>query len=132
MRRRSCHSPVTEAARFCSQCGQPLESETGSVGGAQRRWITVLFCDVVDSTALSRRMDPEEYGECMLAYQKLAHDVVERHGGHVANYLGDGVLAFFGWPTSHERDTDLAIRAARELHARLLDLRGELQRAHGF
>src|SRR5450631_4480309 len=131
MRCSSCHWVITYEARFCPHCGLRIEFDAGSVGGGQRRWITVMFCDVVESTALSRRLDPEEYGECMLAYQRLACDVIERQGGYVANYLGDGILAFFGWPTSHERDTDLAIRAARELLASLIDLSSELQSDHG-
>jgi class 3 adenylate cyclase len=131
MRCHSCYQVIAEDARFCPQCGQRLVPEASSIGGGQRRWITVMFCDVVDSTALSRRMDPEAYGECILAFQILARDVIEQHGGFIANYLGDGILAFFGWPTSHERDTDLAVRSARELLARLVDLSNELQRDHG-
>jgi class 3 adenylate cyclase len=127
----SCNWVIKYEARFCPQCGQRLDAEGDSVGEGQRRWLTVMFSDVVESTALSRRLDPEVYGECILAYQRLACEVIERQGGYIANYLGDGILAFFGWPTSHERDTDLAIRAARELLADLTDLSDKLQRDHG-
>jgi len=128
----SCGSPVTPAARFCSQCGMRLPEQFGGDGGGQRRWLTVLFCDVVESTALSRQIDPEEYGECMLAYQNLGRDVVERHGGYVDNFLGDGLVALFGWPAAHERDADLAVRAGRELVSHMVGLNGDLERDHGI
>ena len=95
----------------------------------QRRWLTVTFTDVVGSTELSRQLDPEDYGDMMLRYQNLCGEVVERRGGHLASYAGDGLLAVFGWPTSHERDADLAVLAAfdllDELHV-LNDYLGEL------
>jgi len=81
----------------------------------QRRWLTVTFTDVVGSTELSRQLDPEDYGDMMLRYQNLCGEVVERRGGHLASYAGDGLLAVFGWPTSHERDADLAVLAAFDL-----------------
>ena len=95
----------------------------------QRRWLTVTFTDVVGSTELSRQLDPEDYGDMMLRYQNLCGEVVERRGGHLASYAGDGLLAVFGWPTSHERDADLAVLAAfdllDELHV-LNDYLGEI------
>ena len=68
----------------------------------ERRQLTVLFCDLVGSTALSTRLDPEDMGRVIRAYQSTCTDVVGRWGGHIAKYMGDGVLAYFGWPHAHE------------------------------
>ena len=78
---------------------------------AERRQLTVLFCDLVGSTELSARLDPEDMGRVIRAYQGCCAEVVERWGGHVAKYLGDGVLAYFGWPQAHEDDAERAVRA---------------------
>jgi class 3 adenylate cyclase len=82
---------------------------------AERRQLTVLFCDLVGSTELSRRLDPEDLGELMRAYQACCGEVVRRWDGHVARYLGDGALAYFGWPRAHEDDAERAVRAGLEL-----------------
>jgi class 3 adenylate cyclase len=82
---------------------------------AERRQLTVLFCDLVGSTALSTRLDPEEMGAVIRAYHGACTDVVERWGGHVAKYMGDGVLAYFGWPRAHEDEAERAVRAGLEL-----------------
>ena len=71
---------------------------------AERRQLTVLFCDLVGSTELSGQLDPEDMGRVIRAYQQYCAEVVERWGGHVAKYMGDGVLAYFGWPQAHEDD----------------------------
>ena len=78
---------------------------------AERRQITVMFCDLVGSTALAEKLDPEELRGVMAAYRKAAGDVVARYDGHVAQYLGDGVMAYFGWPAAHEDDAPQAVRA---------------------
>jgi class 3 adenylate cyclase/predicted ATPase len=78
---------------------------------AERRQITVMFCDMVGSTALSKQLDPEELRELMARYQKAVGGVVERYGGHVAQYLGDGVMAYFGWPRAYEDSAQRAVRA---------------------
>ena len=78
---------------------------------AERRQLTVMFVDLVGSTALSRRLDPEEMGEVLRAYQNTVAAEVTRFEGHVANFMGDGVLAYFGWPAAHEDDAERAVRA---------------------
>jgi class 3 adenylate cyclase len=85
------------------------------VGEAERRQLTVLFSDLVGSTALAARLDPEDMGAVIRAYQKCCTEVVERWGGHVAKYMGDGVLAYFGWPQAHEDEAERAIKAGLEL-----------------
>jgi class 3 adenylate cyclase/tetratricopeptide (TPR) repeat protein len=82
---------------------------------AERRQLTVLFCDLVGSTELAARLDPEDMGAVMGAYQRATAAVIERFEGHVARYLGDGVLAYFGWPQAHEDDAERAVRAGLEL-----------------
>jgi class 3 adenylate cyclase len=78
---------------------------------AERRQLTVLFCDLVGSTELATRLDPEDLGAVMGAYHRATAAVVESFDGHVARYLGDGVLAYFGWPKAHEDDAERAVRA---------------------
>jgi class 3 adenylate cyclase/predicted ATPase len=84
-------------------------------GQAERRQLTVLFCDLVGSTELAARLDPEDLRGIMAAYQRCAAAVVERFEGHIAKYLGDGVLAYFGWPQAHEDDAERAVRAGLQL-----------------
>jgi class 3 adenylate cyclase len=74
-----------------------------------------MFSDLVGSTALSARMDPEDLREVISAYQKCAAQVVERFGGFLAKYMGDGVLVYFGYPQAHEDDAERAVRAGLEL-----------------
>jgi class 3 adenylate cyclase/tetratricopeptide (TPR) repeat protein len=82
---------------------------------AERRQVTVMFSDLVGSTALSARMDPEDLREVISAYQKCVAETVQRFGGFVANYMGDGVLVYFGYPQAHEHDAERAVRAGLEL-----------------
>jgi class 3 adenylate cyclase len=82
---------------------------------AERRQVTVIFSDLVGSTALSGRMDPEDLGEVISAYQKCVADTVQRFGGFVAKYMGDGVLVYFGYPQAHEDDAERAVRASLDL-----------------
>ena len=85
---------------------------------AQRRQLTVMFCDVVGWTALSGAMDPEELREVMRAYQNLCAQAIHRYDGFLARFLGDGVMAFFGYPLAHEDDAERAVRAGRDILAR--------------
>jgi class 3 adenylate cyclase len=82
---------------------------------AERRQVTVMFSDLVGSTALSARMDPEDFREVISAYQKCVAETVRRFGGFVAKYMGDGVLVYFGYPQAHEDDAERAVRAGLEL-----------------
>ena len=84
---------------------------------AERRQVTVMFSDLVGSTALSARMDPEDLREVISAYQKSVAETVQRFGGFVAKYMGDGVLVYFGYPQAHEDDAERAVRAGLELVA---------------
>src|ERR1700751_5993920 len=84
---------------------------------AQRRQVTVMFSDLVGSTALAARMDPEDLREVISAYQKCVADTVQRFGGFVAKYMGDGVLVYFGYPQAHEDDAERAVRTGLELVA---------------
>jgi class 3 adenylate cyclase/predicted ATPase len=90
---------------------------------AERRQVTVMFSDLVGSTALSARMDPEDLREVISAYQKCVAETVRRFGGFVAKYLGDGVLVYFGYPQAHEDDAERAVRAGLELIAAVTGLK---------
>ena len=90
---------------------------------AERRQVTVLFSDLVGSTALSARMDPEDLRELISAYHKCVAETVRRFGGFVAQYLGDGVLVYFGYPEAHEDDAERAVRAGLELIAAVIALK---------
>jgi class 3 adenylate cyclase len=82
---------------------------------AERRQVTVMFSDLVGSTALSARMDPEDLREIISSYQKCVAETVQRLGGFIAKYMGDGVLVYFGYPHAHEDDAERAVRAGLEL-----------------
>jgi len=90
----------------------PPRAGEGRVGAeAERRQLTVMFCDLVGSTALSARLDPEDYREVITAYHRAVADVVSGLDGFVAKYMGDGVLVYFGYPSAHEDDAERAVRA---------------------
>jgi predicted ATPase/class 3 adenylate cyclase len=90
--------------------------------GAERRQLTILFCDLVGSTALSQSLDPEDLRDVMRAYQDEVVGSVSRFGGHIAKYLGDGVLAYFGWPKAYEDQADRAVRAGLDAVAAVAGL----------
>ncbi len=89
---------------------------------AERRQLTVLFCDLVGSTELASRFDPEDMGRVIRAYQDTCTKVIERWGGHVAKYMGDGVLAYFGWPQAHEDEAERAVRSGLAMIETLAEL----------
>jgi class 3 adenylate cyclase/tetratricopeptide (TPR) repeat protein len=116
----SCQSEVSGGARFCEQCGTALAARSSAApvrADAERRQVTILFSDLVDSTALSHRVDPEELRDLLNAYHEACSAEIRRFGGFVAQYLGDGILAFFGYPVAHERDAQAAIQAGLALVA---------------
>jgi len=80
----------------------------------ERRQLTVMFCDLVGSTALSAQLDPEDLREVQ-HYQQTCADVIQRHEGYIAQYLGDGLLVYFGYPTAHEDDARRAVRTGLEI-----------------
>jgi class 3 adenylate cyclase len=90
---------------------------------AERRQVTVMFSDLVGSTALSARMDPEDLREVISAYQNSVAEAVGRSGGFVAKYMGDGVLVYFGYPHAHEDDAERAVRAGLQLVTAIGDLK---------
>jgi class 3 adenylate cyclase/predicted ATPase len=110
--------------------GSPTAAQALSATGAapsatqsgQRRQLSVMFCDLVGSTELSRRLDPEEYRELLQAYRDTCARAVERYEGYVAQHLGDGVLVYFGYPVAHEDDARRAVRAALEAVSAVSDL----------
>src|SRR5215467_9199570 len=115
-----CGADNRATAKFCDSCGSSLRSEVpgivaksprpASVSG-ERRHLTVLFCDLVNSTSIARQLDPEDWREIVANYHRAAAQAIERFGGHVAQYLGDGVMAYFGWPEAHDNNAERAVRA---------------------
>src|SRR6266581_3775245 len=85
---------------------------TPSTPEAERRQLTVMFCDLVDSTRLSSQFDPEDYRGVVRAYQSACTEVIQRYDGHIAQLLGDGLLVYFGYPHAHEDDAQRAVRTA--------------------
>jgi hypothetical protein len=111
----------------CSKCGsepdnspfQPVAPLAGAEealpsadsASGERRHLTVRFCDLVNSTSIAAQLDPEEWREKLGAYHRTAAEAITRYSGHAAKYLGDGVMAYFGWPEAHENDAERATRA---------------------
>jgi class 3 adenylate cyclase len=103
------------AALDTSEAPLPATAAPASVGEAERRQLTVMFCDLVGSTPLSTRFDPEDLREIVGAYHRCVADTVACFGGFVAKYMGDGVLIYFGYPEAHEDDAERAARAGLAL-----------------
>ncbi|MBI3757209.1 MAG: AAA family ATPase [Deltaproteobacteria bacterium] len=97
---------------------QPPTPNTQHPAG-ERRQLTVMFCDLVGSTALSAQLDPEELREVVRTYQHTCAEIITRHEGYIAQYLGDGILVYFGYPAAHEDDARRAVRAGLEIIAAL-------------
>jgi len=116
-----CGAENAPAAKFCGDCGaelsppvQPPVAEASPVqprDTGERRHLTVLFCDLAGSTGIAAQLDPEEWRETVSSYHRAAAEAITRFGGHVAKYLGDGVMAFFGYPEAHDDDAERAARA---------------------
>jgi class 3 adenylate cyclase/predicted ATPase len=124
----SVEPPVTLASLVGTTAVSPPAPQPPE---AERRQLTVLFCDLVDSTVLASQLDPEELREVVRAYQETCAKVIARFEGHIAQYLGDGLLVYFGYPLAHEDDAQRAVRAGLgivealgQLNARLTQKRG--------
>jgi class 3 adenylate cyclase/tetratricopeptide (TPR) repeat protein len=116
----ACRTVNPSDANFCRKCGASLRAATPTHPVAEpsnglpgeRRHLTVLFCDLVGSTGIASHLDPEEWREIVRAYHHVAAEAIERFGGSVAQYLGDGVMAYFGYPEAHDNDAERAARAS--------------------
>jgi class 3 adenylate cyclase/tetratricopeptide (TPR) repeat protein len=117
----SCGATNPARARFCLECGAPLDA-VGELGPEERRVVTVLFCDIVGFTARSDRADPEEVKETLRLFHTSTQREIDRHGGTVVEFLGDGVLAAFGAPTAHEDDPERAVRAGLRIQQAIAEL----------
>src|SRR5215471_12853806 len=99
---------------------------------AERRQLTVMFCDLVESTKLSSQLDPEDLREVVQAYQKTCTDVIERYDGYIAQLLGDGLLVYFGYPVAHEDDAQRAVRTGLGILAAMEELNNRLKQEQGI
>ena len=116
--RRIMLAAISKLAGAAAATPEPTaRTEPKAQDTAERRQVTVMFSDLVGSTALSARMDPEDLREVIAAYQRCVAETVQRFGGFVAKYMGDGVLVYFGYPQAHEDDAERAVRAGLELIA---------------
>jgi class 3 adenylate cyclase/tetratricopeptide (TPR) repeat protein len=110
-------------SRFCGGCGARLQEVRAEDSQGERRQLTVLFADLVGSTELSQRLDPEDLGELIAAYQTICGDAVAEHEGHIAQYLGDGVVVYFGYPKAHEDEAQRAVQCGLDILERCRALR---------
>src|SRR5262249_52639754 len=108
------------------------EQQAPQAPEAERRQLTVMFCDLVDSTKLSSQLDPEEYREVVRAYQQVCSEVITRFDGHTAQLLGDGLLVYFGYPLAHEDDAQRAVRTGLGILDAMGDLQTHLQQDKGI
>jgi class 3 adenylate cyclase/predicted ATPase len=136
-----CGASNQPGDRFCKGCGKPLAEAEGLAarGGpdaeaareAERRNLTVMFCDLVGSVALSTELDAEDLRDLIRAYQQTCASAIARYDGHIAQYLGDGVLAYFGYPVAHEDDARRAVHAALDTVESLAPLAARWRREAG-
>lgn len=133
-----CDATLSPRAKFCDQCGTPVgpaapaaPSTAASDDEAVRKTITIVFADLVGSTSFQEKVDAETTRAEMAAYQQVAQDVVERHGGTVAKFIGDGVMAVFGVPDVAEDDADRAVRSGVALQAAFAPIAERIRGVHG-
>src|SRR5215218_477190 len=124
-----CQMANPEGARFCLNCGNQLEAQVRVEG--ERKYVTVLFADVVDSTGLGERLDPEQVAEIMNGAFAFLNASVQRYDGTIARLLGDAILAFFGAPVAHEDDAERAVRAGLDIQAAAREYAEEVRRNYG-
>jgi len=104
----TCAQPIAAGEKFCGNCGSQVDA-------GERRHLSVLFADLVDSTQMAARLDPEEYHLIVQTYHDAVARVVARFDGYVAQYQGDGIVAYFGWPIAHGNDAERAVRSGLEI-----------------
>src|SRR5215475_3702633 len=109
----------------------PLSTEH-RIPEAERRQLTVMFCDLVDSTKLSSQLDPEDYRDVVREYHKACSEIITRFDGHIAQLLGDGLLVYFGYPHAHEDDTQRAVRTGLGILDAMRDLNTKLEQDKGI
>lgn len=118
----SCGNAVDASHNFCPTCGQPLGAKAApaspSTEEAELRPLTVMFCDLVGSTSLAERVEPEEYRALFQQYYAICDDAIRTHGGHVVKHIGDGVMAYFGYPVATDEDAAGAALAGLQICAR--------------
>lgn len=145
MRCHTCNIEIEnpQQAAFCSACGARLHNERAPRGGGvedsphkanfapisdlERRSVTIMFCDLVGSTALSGRLDPEDLGNVLISYRESCTEIVQRFGGVVTRYVGDSLLVCFGYPVAHDDDAVRAVEAALQIRTELDRLSTRLQ-----
>src|SRR5919202_3124505 len=125
----NCQTANPEGARFCFNCGNQLESPARVDG--ERKHVTVLFADVVDSTGLGERLDPEQLAEIMNGAFAFLNASITKYEGTVARLLGDAIIAFFGAPVAHEDDAERAVRAGLEIRAAAREYAESVKRNYG-
>ena len=121
-RRKIVAAAATALTRTLAPSSDPSVLPASPRNEAERRQLTVLFCDLVGSTALSTRLDPEDMRQVIRAYQDACSGVIARYDGFVAKFMGDGILAYFGYPRAHEDDAERAVRAGLEIVAAVAKL----------
>ena len=99
-----------------------------TIAKAERRNITVLFCDIVGSSALATKLDPEDLREILKSFRECCEDAVSQYEGHIARYMGDGVLVYFGFPVAHEDDAERAVNAALQMVSSVAELAANTHR----
>jgi class 3 adenylate cyclase len=109
MRCSQCQAELPGDTKFCGQCGTPIKHLAPR---AELRQLSVMFCDLVGSTAIADALDPEDLRDITGEYHAVCSRVIESFGGHIAQYLGDGLLVYFGYPLAHEDDARRAAQAA--------------------
>src|SRR5215470_15491635 len=128
--------PSEPSGTSASPPGQPtlgtLQPAERTASDAERRQLTVMFCDLVDSTKLSSQLDPEDYRDVVRAYHTACTEVIRRYDGHIAQLLGDGLLVYFGYPQAHEDDVQRAVRTGLGILAAMDDLPTRFPHAQGI
>jgi class 3 adenylate cyclase/tetratricopeptide (TPR) repeat protein len=124
-----CQMANPEGAKFCLNCGNQLEAQVRVEG--ERKYVTVLFADVVDSTGLGERLDPEQVAEIMNGAFAFLNASVKKYDGTIARLLGDAILAFFGAPVAHEDDAERAVRAGLDIQAAAREYAEAVRRNYG-